>query len=142
MWFPVDPNKRPELWGTLLENLQQMNVAVLVRDGRIINGAVSSPLSDQDSHDVVDAFRLAEIKRIGSSRGNAVPPHAGFKVVKRTALVTDLITPTTNVVEIAHDLESLAVSVFHDYPAIEAIEFPKDLLGKGSATITRDAVAC
>jgi hypothetical protein len=142
MWFPVDPDKRPELWDTLLENLQQMSVALLVRDGRIVNGAVASPLTDQDTRDVLNAFRLSEIKRIGSSRGNAVPPHAGFKVVKRTALVTDLITATTNVDEITHDLESLAVSVFHDYPAIEAVEFPADLLGKDSATITRDAVAC
>ncbi len=138
MWIPDDPEKRPELWKAFADDLKSTNIAILVHEGEVFERTHA----EIDPSVVLGAFRGSALCRIGSSRGNAIPPHAAFRVEGDVAVLTELIGFTDDFDRLRSSLESLAVSVFFDNPNIARIHVPRGLISTEFTEIKRVAVAC
>ena len=73
MLFPENPEKRPELWKSAMEQLTHEEMCYLVLEGAgypDASGTVDSKLAEK----VIQRMRQSNISRISASRGKAISP--------------------------------------------------------------------
>lgn len=131
MLFPEDPRKRPTLWGSLAERLSADRYCYVVEQGVGNPTAEAVARSADEVAATLKRLQESDICRISASRGIAVAPHFGLKMVSPgRAELRELITFASEGSTVAlaeklrRDLETLAVSVFYDHPDLRELVVP------------------
>lgn len=133
MLLPENPEKRPDLWGSVATQLAQETMCSIIKDG------VGNPLAEakEPNRDMAELalsrLQAAQICRISANRGRAVSPHFAGKRGGDTVLLTELLTypsegaSTVDNEKLKRDLETAVINLFFSEGNVSVVLVPLHL---------------
>lgn len=132
MLFPENPEKRPELWKSLIEQLTHEEMCYLVLEGVGYPDA-SATVDSEVAEKVVQRMRQSNVSRISASRGRAISPHFAANLEDAIATITEFVAypseglKTVRLEKLRQDVETVVINLMFGGGTVDAVFLPLEL---------------
>lgn len=132
MLFPENPEKRPELWESAIEQLNHEEMCYLIVDGAGYPDA-SATVDSKLAEKVIQRMRQSNISRISAARGKAISPHFAANLQDTTATITELVSYPSEGLRfvrterLRQDVETAVINLMFGGERVDAVFVPLEL---------------
>jgi hypothetical protein len=133
MLFPTDPDKKPLLWESIVEQLAVNPVQILVDDGIYHEDSTGHILMNDKISSLVEMFKKSDFKRFGASRNIAIGPYwafsqAGSRLNAKIFLIPASEGERASQSKIKNEIEAIAVNIYFENKDIDEILIPLEIM--------------
>ena len=130
MLFPADPQRRPQLWDALIEQLNHNQLVFLVIEERFKISATTEILSKDFCESFIQRVKKLAVCRVSANRGIASSPHFFGNSRGKMVAITDFITtPSASSInidtqKIKRDSETAVINLLYAHKEFEIVKIP------------------
>jgi hypothetical protein len=130
MLFPENPEKQPELWQSVTEQLGREKMCYVVLNGMGYPDANATVHPNVSAEKVIQRMKNAKICRISATRRKAIAPHFAADLDGETASIIEFVTypsegmQTVNVEQLRRDLETAVINLLFGSRGVNTVFVP------------------